>query len=591
MMSSPTPSLTGWHRLVMGTRTPTIDDGLAARVHDPMWLLARQYQMGEFVGEDAGTPITARVEANVGPITRYHPEGALPAGTSVTGRQVNFRQPLEPVVEGEPVHQRPDPTPRVGAETGLWLRRMLRAIGLDGYADRMTAAFPFLPDTETETPPVDPAGQRYLRLMRGRVPDGRAVYAHVASLLATPADAWTWPAGLDVAATDADAMSQCLTAWAGRYDTLYTEPEPGQNAWDPSRQEYRFAVATHDHDAESVFVADSYHGGRLDWDALSAAPAGVSLGAESADVSQSTINSARVSVTALPAPLTFPGMPAARWWELEDAAVDWGGVSAGPTDLVRMLLIDYTLTYANNWFLIPVDIEPGTFTRITSLVVTDVFGVETVVPTAVTDDWRMYTPTGRDDGLLLLPPVYEMFESAPVEDVRILRDENANLAWGIEYLVEGAAGLPVDRHQAVRAASVEPGSPAAADPADPRYRLATSVPPNWIPFLPIRAEDGTLMLARGRMLTDPDAEPPGPLGAVLEPDDPALRLFDEEVPRSGVRVTRTYQYAIGPRDNHLWLGRRRTTAAHGDARSGLRFDTAESVSGSTDLTADTARRS
>lgn len=570
-MSSPTPSLTGWHRLVMGTRTPTIDAGLAARVHDPMWLLARQYQLGEFVGEDAGTPITARVEANVGPITRYHSDGALPAGASVTGRQVNFRQPLEPLVEGEPVHRRATPTPRVGAETGLRLSRMLRVTGLDRYAGPITAAFPFLPDTGDL--PVDPAGSRYLRLMRGRAPDGRAVHAHIAPQLAVPPQEWTWPAGVDVDPADADALGQCLTGWAGWYGTHYTEPEPGQNAWDPSRQEYRFAVATHDHDAESVFVADSYHGGRLDWDALSAAPE-VSLGAASADVHLSMITTTRVSSTALPAPLTFPGMPAARWWELEDAAVDWGGVAAGPTDLVRLLLIDYTLTYANNWFLVPVDIEPGTFTRITSLVVTDVFGVETEVPTAITDDWRMYTPTGRDDGLLLLPPVYEMFESAPVEDVRILRDENANLAWGIEDLVEGAAGQPVDRHQAARAAAAEPVPP-AADPAALRYRLATTVPPNWIPFLPDRVGEGPLMLRRGAMATDPGVEPPGPLGSVLEPDDPALRLFDEEVPRSGIRVTRTYQYAVGPRANYLWLGRRRATAAHGDARSGLRFDTAE----------------
>lgn len=570
-MASPTPSLTGWHRLVTGTRTPTIDAGLAAPVHDPMWLLARQYQMGEFVGEDAGTPIIARVEANVGPITRYHPEGALPDGTSVTGEEVDFRQLLEPVVEGEPVHRRATPTPRVGADAGLRLRRMLRAAGLDRYAGPVTAAFPFLPGTDEQA--VDPAGLRYLRLMRGRVPDGRAVHAHVAPQLATPPQEWTWPQGLDVDAADTAALSQCLTGWVGWYGTHYTEPAPGGNAWDPSRQEYRFAVATHDHDAEAVFVADSYHGGRLDWDALDAAPE-VSLGARSADVQRSTINTTRVSETVLPAPLTFPGMPAARWWELEDAAVDWGGVDAGPTDLVRMLLIDYTLTYANNWFLVPVDIEPGTFTRITSLVVTDVFGVETEVPTAVTDDWRMYTPAGRDDGLLLLPPVYSMFESDPVEDVRILRDENANLAWGIERLVEGAAGEPVNRDQTARAIATEP-APVATDPDALRYRLATTVPPNWIPFLPVRAEDGTLMLERGRMSADPGAEPPRPLGSVLESGSPRLRLFDEEVPRSGTRVTRTYQYAAGPRGTFLWLGRRRATAEHGDARSGLRFDTAD----------------
>ena len=35
--------------------------GLEARVHDPLWLLGRQWQLGEFEGEDAGTPLTVRV--------------------------------------------------------------------------------------------------------------------------------------------------------------------------------------------------------------------------------------------------------------------------------------------------------------------------------------------------------------------------------------------------------------------------------------------------------------------------------------------------------------------------------------------------
>ena len=36
-------------------------------------------------------------------------------------------------------------------------------------------------------------------------------------------------------------------------------------------------------------------------------------------------------------------MPAARFWEFEDAQVDFGSVDAGPTDLARMLLVEFAL--------------------------------------------------------------------------------------------------------------------------------------------------------------------------------------------------------------------------------------------------------
>ena len=66
------PSITTWSRIEPQTSGPTgVDVGYAARVHDPLWLLARQWQVGEFQGEDGGTPIVARWRARVAPMTRF----------------------------------------------------------------------------------------------------------------------------------------------------------------------------------------------------------------------------------------------------------------------------------------------------------------------------------------------------------------------------------------------------------------------------------------------------------------------------------------------------------------------------------------
>ena len=73
-------SITSWSRIEPRTSGTNIDVGYAARVHDPLWLLARQWQVGEFQGEDAGTPIVARWRARVKPMTRFH-AGPIPINT------------------------------------------------------------------------------------------------------------------------------------------------------------------------------------------------------------------------------------------------------------------------------------------------------------------------------------------------------------------------------------------------------------------------------------------------------------------------------------------------------------------------------
>ena len=63
-MPTPTPSITSWSRLEPRSREGDMRTTLSARVFDPLWLLTRQWQVGEFQAEDAGTPVLARVRAN-----------------------------------------------------------------------------------------------------------------------------------------------------------------------------------------------------------------------------------------------------------------------------------------------------------------------------------------------------------------------------------------------------------------------------------------------------------------------------------------------------------------------------------------------
>ena len=51
-------------RLETRTRNGDITDALRFRVHDALWMLTRQWQLGEFKGNDAGTAIAVKCKAN-----------------------------------------------------------------------------------------------------------------------------------------------------------------------------------------------------------------------------------------------------------------------------------------------------------------------------------------------------------------------------------------------------------------------------------------------------------------------------------------------------------------------------------------------
>ena len=102
-----------------------------------------------------------------------------------------------------------------------------------------------------------------------------------------------------------------------------------------------------------------------------------------------TMPSTEITRTAIPAPVSFRGMPAARFWEFEDAQVDFGSVDAGPTDLARMLLVEFALDYGNDWFVIPIELDVGSLYRTRSLVITDTFGVRTLIKSVANPDDRI----------------------------------------------------------------------------------------------------------------------------------------------------------------------------------------------------------
>ena len=345
-----------------------------------------------------------------------------------------------------------------------------------------------------------------------------------------------------------------------------------------------------------MLAADEYAGGRLDWfsfDLLPDATLGGGGGGAAAP--------REITAVTLPTRASYPGMPADRLWQFEDARVFLGRLDAGPTDLGRILLVEFTLAFGNDWFLTPVDLPAGSVFRLDRLVVRDTFGVETEVPPSFDTDgprWTMFStaPAGaaRDDlELFFLPPTLaSTLESDPIEEVALFRDEMANLVWAVERVVPDAVGERVDRAHEPGRSSLRQELPADLADAQLIYRLMTPVPDHWIPFVPVPAAgqpagSGALELARGSILrfradgTSDRAQPHGMLlraDPALAVEDDALRIAEEEVPRSGIVVRRIVQLGrTADGRTVVWLGRDKRSG-RGEGSSGMRFDTSSGIS-------------
>ena len=593
------PLVPSWSRLEpLGMTRGDLLPGLAAAVADPLWMLGRQWQFDELHGEDAGSPILVTVQGSTGPLTRYRPGASTTGATAVDYPSL----PLEVAIEAEAPSTLPE---RVRAEGGLHQQRMLRLassgpLGAAGVHDALAALTGYRFEAPDDTlSSADPVGARRRRLAAARVPDGGRIAAVLAPLRNPDGTLSGLPAGLD-AVTPADPLREVLARWLAWFDGYLAAPVAAADdsaqppfAWEPHRLEYAFGVQATLASGDVALESQEYADGRLDWYDFDVAPGG-QLGAAGTQVDPRPVHQQLIA-----APVRFPGMPSDRLFEIEDGNVYLGGIEAAPHDVARLGLVEYALAYGNDWYLAPVELPYGSVCEITSVTVLDTFGGTTDVKPGFQASaegrpgWCMFHLGGSDDAsvsslFLLAPTVRGALEGPPLEEVALFRDEMADLVWGVERVVQGPTGEPVPWDSLAGQISLRQTVPADLGDARIVYRLMTPVPENWIPFVSVPAEgrpDGSpaTELERQpliRFLDDGTVELTHPRGELLRTTTTGdvaadlLRIAEEEVPREGIVVRRSFQLArtVGG-GTVVWVGRSKDVGT-GEGFSGLRFDTA-----------------
>jgi hypothetical protein len=521
------------HRLEPRPPARPLEEGFAAPLADPLWFLGRQWQLGEHAGANAASPVEVAITRSQTPITT--------TGQDRTPRPHDTPQttPPEALLEGET-----DEWWTIGRRV-----RIGRAASaqLPAAADVQAAI-----DKRDHGQPLTPAEQALLK------------YGPFLIDLSVPYDALSGTAydGLALYAARGRAPIQGNVPAAAFSDVPHRPTH-----WEPPGLDYADDFGA----GNAVLTARRHDGGDVDWWTVDATQ----------ELRPPTPTAG--PVRQWPSRFRYPGSPAPRWWQIEDAAVDVGGYPPDRAHFATLLLIDLLTTHSDDWFTFHLRSSAGQVVTLHRLAVRDTFDeVHTInlAPSgpggpgkpAPPADWSLFAVEGLGEWALpLWPTAASPLAGEPLEEVVLGIDEDANLLWAVEQRVDGQAFTFDDTGAADRGSA--PKNAYA-------YRPSSYVPKHWHPYT-LEVENGARHFRQARLadLTQPTTSPkalrPLPSGRLLTepaPGETVPRIQPAAVPSTGLRIIRRAMLARRTDGTPvLWVQRQRVPLLVPPSNA-LRFD-------------------
>lgn len=566
-------------------------EAMSFEVYDPLWLLGRQRQFGRFQGNNCGTTVQTKIQLIMEPLVKVGDKNGRDKAFSAES------DPLEYQVERRP--RTIDPYARIEsalhflamkslpANKAALLKVLLRQFPLD----------PFIPDKPRNDWTLEDVKlganlklDKLYRYYGKRCFDGYKLF--LANRISF--------------SSNQVKLDQALAEYKAWFRKKYLVDGDTSSYWSDEKLGYQVELKT----AGDRFVAEDYHTGKLSWYSFDS-----DSDSKSAPTTGST--SKPTVLTALPTPATFPAAPNRRLWEFENRRVqfnDWRNDDV--TALASSVILQYTMMYSNDWMIVPLEIDAGTVLKVGQIEIKDSFGHVFTLDTRQNFETRDYTAQKQNVGFqdrwaifahvdskaydksdfrtypgLLIPPTLQRVEQgAPIEEVQFLRDEMANMVWGVEERVsDGCGGSQDSRSRSDKVFSIidEERSVNDSDVISPKdadysYLIENRVPLHWIPFIPqnLKGNPRDIVFRRGRMPIwyNGDYQPVRPssqLLAVKEDKNGKViprYIYEEEIQGYGTKVglypqrTRWFNGT-----SYTWLGYEKKISGT-QANSGLMFD-------------------
>ncbi|WP_290949524.1 hypothetical protein [Fibrobacter sp.] len=585
-----------WSRIEPRTRNNNYDNALSFEVFDPLWMLTRQWQYGRFQGNDCGTPVQMKIKTSRKKITQLQYKKADGEWAS---KPYSTERPTEYDVEKQDY----DITPYVRVESAMQLTKKLKARGLSNLVPQLKNKYPLeiafkgdaLEELKTKN---NKTLKKFIAFYAKRSFDGYKVYCEIKSN-----SIYKNIAGTESAKDELEKYAQ----WFGN---KFLPNEADNNYWSTEKLGYEVGMKLDNTKNSLTYSTECYDSGTLSWYSF-----------DGSGELPKPLESETKEWTTIPTPATFPGAPAQRLWEFEDRKVQMGNSVPDERFISAATMMQYVSMYGNDWMISPIEVETGTVINVKQIEVIDTFGEPRVIDKSAEDidnnkintppinRWSLFGTTKPDayknddfsinKGLVCPPTVLRCEESAPIEEVQFLRDEMANMVWGVENKInDGCGGTmdgktlsdavfeDVDRHNALENSNT---SEKAKNDAKYSLLIQNRVPLNWIPFIPEQKSDKcNIFMRRAKMPIfykneDPTKDPYLPtrpstqlLGAkgagVSDNEYKPFRIDEDQFGGYGFKVTKTAQrtrWFNG--ESFCWLGNRKTISEY-QANSGLLFD-------------------
>ena len=347
----------------------------------------------------------------------------------------------------------------------------------------------------------------------------------------------------------------------GLADTLFGEAAaPKGHHWQARELTYRTAFRS----GNATLAIDQHDGGDVDW--------------WSVDSDQPVVPTPPppVSVEVIPNRFDYPGAPAPRWWQIEDARTDPGGYPPDRGHFAGMLLIHLLSLQSSDWYVFPVDATEGSVVTIERATVIDAFGKEAVRQCALElvafpsqEPPPNEPPADRCGG----HPAHQRRPGGRVAGSR----RGCQRGMG-GRTARGGAGARDDpaRPQVARANR----RAARRQPVSYAYVPTAEVPRHWHPYVIREDPQDVRWLVQGRLVdlsTSPAVLRPEPLTSLLtDPDaganDWAHQLDPSVVPSYGLRVERRWILARRTDGSPVLWSQRRRIPLLAPPVNQLRFD-------------------
>lgn len=554
---------TTWNRL---EGSPYKEDDVSPyefRVRDPLWMLSRQWQMGNFEAEDNGSPITVYCNYTASKVLGVK-------GTDDTSKYQEFELdelPLEAHIESvyDSSYSLQDKYKAGEILLEIIEESTLTASQKSQLNKKLVgAASKYLIDGSTYIDAQE-MDQYFALLLRENRLDGVKLF-----LSGKP---------IRTAVGVAFSTTKIDQAWRERLTKVIPSLVNSTKYWKEDKLEYEFDVVTSEGSRKyEQFNAKNYHNNSIEWYNFS-----------------HTGKPDRTKVTKVPAAapvkmekkmipsnFSFPGMPSAQLWEIQDSTRNLMNLSPEKTELLKLVVTDFTLNFSNDWFDFPLTAENGTNVVINELKVKDVFGQEIIINQAKSKTNFFSTGEDQNDALLLLSTNTKKEMGKPIERVVFARDEIANLIFGVEQIVpsglgHGKKGLEKKKPNKLEDLSV--------GGTNSNYKIKTTFAENWIPFV-LKKKGKELSLHRASQFVHNSEtetnERIRPKSILLRPGisddnqqtDPYF-IKEEEILRSGIVVQTNYQRTRWYDGRVVsWLAREKRLGK-GEMNSDLRFDILE----------------